>query len=97
MLAALIRVLGDFEFAEEACALALRKWGGSAGRPVAWLLTAARRRVHRNQIVEVTVAAAVGAALRTSDACRHDIHHKTRAEPGSPSRTTAVGRREEAR
>jgi RNA polymerase sigma-70 factor (ECF subfamily) len=47
MLAALIRVLGDFELAEEAlqdaCALALDAWGDSApGDPVAWLLTAAR-------------------------------------------------------
>ena len=47
MLAALIRVLGDFELAEDAlqdaCALALRKWGETApDDPVAWLLTAAR-------------------------------------------------------
>jgi RNA polymerase sigma-70 factor (ECF subfamily) len=47
MLAALIRVLGDFELAEdalqEACALALRKWGDAVpDDPVAWLLTAAR-------------------------------------------------------
>jgi RNA polymerase sigma-70 factor (ECF subfamily) len=47
MLAALIRVLGDFELAEDAlqdaCALALRKWGDMApDDPVAWLLTAAR-------------------------------------------------------
>jgi RNA polymerase sigma-70 factor (ECF subfamily) len=47
MLAALIRVLGDFELAEEAlqdaCALALDAWGDSApDDPVAWLLTAAR-------------------------------------------------------
>jgi RNA polymerase sigma-70 factor (ECF subfamily) len=47
MLAALIRVLGDFELAEDAlqdaCALALRKWGDTApDDPMAWLLTAAR-------------------------------------------------------
>lgn len=47
MLAALIRVLGDFELAEDAlqdaCALALRAWGDPApDDPVAWLLTAAR-------------------------------------------------------
>ncbi|SEP53302.1 RNA polymerase sigma factor [Amycolatopsis saalfeldensis] len=47
MLAALIRVLGDFELAEDAlqdaCALALRKWGDIVpDDPVAWLLTAAR-------------------------------------------------------
>jgi RNA polymerase sigma factor (sigma-70 family) len=47
MLAALIRVLGDFELAEDAlqdaCALALRKWGDAVpDDPVAWLLTAAR-------------------------------------------------------
>jgi RNA polymerase sigma factor (sigma-70 family) len=47
MLAALIRVLGDFELAEDAlqdaCALALRKWRDTVpDDPVAWLLTAAR-------------------------------------------------------
>jgi RNA polymerase sigma-70 factor (ECF subfamily) len=47
MLAALIRVLGDFELAEDAlqdaCALALGKWGDQApDDPVAWLLTTAR-------------------------------------------------------
>ena len=47
MLAALIRVLGDFELAEDAlqdaCALALGKWGDAVpDDPVAWLLTAAR-------------------------------------------------------
>jgi RNA polymerase sigma factor (sigma-70 family) len=47
MLAALIRVLGDFELAEDAlqdaCTLALRKWGDMVpDDPVAWLLTAAR-------------------------------------------------------
>ncbi|MEW2465049.1 DUF6596 domain-containing protein [Streptomyces sp. NPDC046994] len=49
MLAALIRVLGDFELAEDAlqdaCALALGSWDESApDDPVAWLLTAARNR-----------------------------------------------------
>ncbi|MFJ8727811.1 RNA polymerase sigma factor [Streptomyces sp. NPDC004166] len=49
MLAALIRVLGDFELAEDAlqdaCALALGTWGESPpDDPVAWLLTAARNR-----------------------------------------------------
>ncbi|TNC18879.1 RNA polymerase sigma factor [Amycolatopsis alkalitolerans] len=47
MLAALIRVLGDFELAEDAlqdaCTLALRGWGEPVpDDPVAWLLTAAR-------------------------------------------------------
>ncbi|MBB1158629.1 RNA polymerase sigma factor [Amycolatopsis dendrobii] len=47
MLAALVRVLGDFELAEDAlqdaCALALRNWGDEPpDDPVAWLLTAAR-------------------------------------------------------
>lgn len=47
MLAALIRVLGDFELAEDAlqdaCALALRKWSDETpDDPMAWLLTAAR-------------------------------------------------------
>ncbi|NYH90379.1 RNA polymerase sigma-70 factor (ECF subfamily) [Actinopolymorpha rutila] len=47
MLAALIRVLGDFELAEEAlqdaCTVALRTWGEPPpDDPVAWLLTAAR-------------------------------------------------------
>jgi RNA polymerase sigma factor (sigma-70 family) len=49
MLAALVRVLGDFELAEDAlqdaCALALTRWGGAVpDDPVAWLLTAARNR-----------------------------------------------------
>ncbi|WP_410575179.1 RNA polymerase sigma factor [Amycolatopsis sp. cmx-4-61] len=47
MLAALVRVLGDFELAEDAlqdaCALALRSWDDRPpDDPVAWLLTAAR-------------------------------------------------------
>jgi RNA polymerase sigma factor (sigma-70 family) len=59
MLAALIRVLGDFELAEDAlqdaCALALHKWGDVVpGDPVAWLLTAARNsaidRLRRAQV-----------------------------------------------
>ncbi|WP_406641336.1 RNA polymerase sigma factor [Amycolatopsis sp. WGS_07] len=61
MLAALVRVLGDFELAEDAlqdaCALALRTWGDEPpDDPVAWLLTAARnsaidrlRRARRGQ------------------------------------------------
>ncbi|WP_409183041.1 RNA polymerase sigma factor [Amycolatopsis sp. VS8301801F10] len=61
MLAALVRVLGDFELAEDAlqdaCALALRGWGDEPpDDPVAWLLTAARnsaidrlRRARRGQ------------------------------------------------
>jgi RNA polymerase sigma-70 factor (ECF subfamily) len=49
MLAALIRIVGDFELAEDAlqdaCALALRKWGDIVpDDPVAWLLTASRNR-----------------------------------------------------
>ncbi|GAA3796071.1 RNA polymerase sigma factor [Amycolatopsis tucumanensis] len=49
MLAALVRVLGDFELAEDAlqdaCALALRAWRDEVpDDPVAWLLTAARNR-----------------------------------------------------
>ncbi|OXM75265.1 RNA polymerase subunit sigma-24 [Amycolatopsis sp. KNN50.9b] len=49
MLAALVRVLGDFELAEDAlqdaCALALRAWRETVpGDPVAWLLTTARNR-----------------------------------------------------
>jgi RNA polymerase sigma factor (sigma-70 family) len=59
MLAALIRALGDFELAEDAlqdaCALALRKWGDTVpDDPVAWLLTTARNsaidRLRRNQV-----------------------------------------------
>jgi RNA polymerase sigma factor (sigma-70 family) len=47
MLAALLRALGDFELVEDAlqdaCALALRRWGEAVpDDPVAWLLTVAR-------------------------------------------------------
>lgn len=48
MLAALVRVLGDFELAEDvlqdACATALRRWGDdrTPDDPMAWLLTVAR-------------------------------------------------------
>jgi RNA polymerase sigma factor (sigma-70 family) len=46
MLAALVRVLGDFELAEDALqdatALALQHWDDVPDDPVAWLLTAAR-------------------------------------------------------
>jgi len=47
MLAALVRALGDFELAEDAlqdaCAMALRRWGDLVpDDPVAWLLTVAR-------------------------------------------------------
>jgi RNA polymerase sigma factor (sigma-70 family) len=49
MLAALVRVLRDFELAEDvlqdACTLALDRWAGAApDDPVAWLLTVARNR-----------------------------------------------------
>jgi RNA polymerase sigma factor (sigma-70 family) len=49
MLAALVRVLGDVELAEDAlqdaCALALSRWTATVpDDPVAWLLTAARNR-----------------------------------------------------
>lgn len=49
MLAALVRVLGDFELAEDslqdACATALGRWRGTVpDDPVAWLLTVARNR-----------------------------------------------------
>ncbi len=48
MLAALVRVLRDFELAEDAlqdaCALALRRWDDVPADPVAWLLTTARNR-----------------------------------------------------
>jgi RNA polymerase sigma factor (sigma-70 family) len=69
MLAALIRVLGDFELAEdalqEACALALRKWGDiGPDDPVAWLLTAARNsaidRLRRAQVSREKLAQLAG-------------------------------------
>jgi RNA polymerase sigma factor (sigma-70 family) len=48
MLAALVRVLGDLELAEDslqdACAQALRSWTVVPGDPMAWLLTVARNR-----------------------------------------------------
>jgi RNA polymerase sigma-70 factor (ECF subfamily) len=48
MLAALVRVLGDLELAEDclqdACAQALRSWSEVPRDPVAWLLTVARNR-----------------------------------------------------
>ncbi|MBP2323027.1 RNA polymerase sigma-70 factor (ECF subfamily) [Kibdelosporangium banguiense] len=48
MLAALVRVLGDMELAEDslqdACAQALRSWSEVPRDPVAWLLTVARNR-----------------------------------------------------
>ncbi|WP_236790309.1 RNA polymerase sigma factor [Amycolatopsis sp. GM8] len=65
MLAALIRVLGDFELAEDAlqdaCALALRNWTGRVpDDPVAWLLTAARNsaidRLRRNRLGQEKLA-----------------------------------------
>ncbi|GGS49030.1 RNA polymerase subunit sigma-24 [Actinokineospora fastidiosa] len=51
MLAALVRVLGDIELAEDAlqdaCATALRRWSdGPPDDPVAWLLTVARNRAY---------------------------------------------------
>jgi RNA polymerase sigma factor (sigma-70 family) len=69
MLAALIRVLGDFELAEDAlqdaCALALRKWGDiGPDDPVAWLLTAARNsaidRLRRAQVSRDKLAQLAG-------------------------------------
>ncbi|MCI2422644.1 sigma-70 family RNA polymerase sigma factor [Saccharopolyspora sp. K220] len=70
MLAALIRVLGDFELAEDAlqdaCALALRTWGEPVpDDPVAWLLTTARNsaidrlrraRLGREKLAQLSVA-----------------------------------------
>lgn len=70
MLAALIRVLGDFELAEDAlqdaCALALRTWGEPVpDDPMAWLLTAARNcaidrlrraRLGREKLAQLSVA-----------------------------------------
>ncbi|TCO65871.1 RNA polymerase sigma factor [Actinocrispum wychmicini] len=48
MLAALVRVLGDMELAEDAlqdaCAQALRTWSTPPADPIAWLLTVARNR-----------------------------------------------------
>lgn len=59
MLAALVRVLSDFELAEDAlqdaCAIALRRWDDTTpDDPVAWLLTVARNqaldRIRRAQV-----------------------------------------------
>jgi RNA polymerase sigma factor (sigma-70 family) len=69
MLAALIRVLGDFELAEDAlqdaCTLALRKWRDiGPDDPVAWLLTAARNsaidRLRRAQVSRDKLAQLAG-------------------------------------
>jgi len=69
MLAALIRVLGDFELAEDAlqdaCALALRKWGDiGPDDPVAWLLTTARNsaidRLRRARVSQEKLAQLAG-------------------------------------
>lgn len=50
MLAALMRVLGDMELAEDslqdACAQALRTWSSVPDDPLAWLLTVARNRAY---------------------------------------------------
>ncbi|MGW7537931.1 RNA polymerase sigma factor [Amycolatopsis sp. NPDC054798] len=79
MLAALVRVLGDFELAEDAlqdaCALALRNWGGEPpDDPVAWLLTAARnsaidrlRRARRGQEKLAQLAEQPEAAMEPSE------------------------------
>jgi RNA polymerase sigma-70 factor (ECF subfamily) len=72
MLAALIRVLGGFELAEDAlqdaCALALRKWVDTVpDDPVAWLLTAARNcaidRIRRARLGREKLAQ-IGGTLR---------------------------------
>ncbi|MFB9833824.1 RNA polymerase sigma factor [Actinoallomurus acaciae] len=77
MLAALIRVLGDFELAEDAlqdaCALALRKWGDTVpDDPVAWLLTAARNsaidRLRRAQVGREKFARLAGPPGAVSEA-----------------------------
>jgi RNA polymerase sigma factor (sigma-70 family) len=74
MLAALVRVLGDFELAEdalqEACALALRRWPQTRvpDDPVAWLLLAARNRaidrLRRGRMAQVKQAQAWAGQLR---------------------------------
>jgi len=82
MLAALIRALGDFELAEDAlqdaCALALRKWGDTApDDPIAWLLTAARNgaidrlrrtRIGREKLAQVSAQAEVVTTMTEFDA-----------------------------
>jgi RNA polymerase sigma-70 factor (ECF subfamily) len=74
MLAALIRVLGEFELAEDAlqdaCALALRKWADTVpDDPVAWLLTAARNsaidRLRRARLGREKLAQLGGQAVTT--------------------------------
>lgn len=71
MLAALLRVVGDFELVEDAlhdaCAKALRAWGDTVpDDPVAWLLTAARNsaidRLRRAAAGRAKLAAAAGAS-----------------------------------
>jgi RNA polymerase sigma-70 factor (ECF subfamily) len=82
MLAALIRALGDFELAEDAlqdaCTLALRKWGDTApDDPVAWLLTAARNsaidrlrrvRVGQEKLAELTQRPGMVSTMNDVDA-----------------------------
>ncbi|HVW43515.1 MAG TPA: sigma-70 family RNA polymerase sigma factor [Amycolatopsis sp.] len=71
MLAALVRLLGDFELAEDAlqdaCALALRRWPGDVpADPVAWLLTTARNRaIDRLRRARLAVAKEVPAETAT--------------------------------
>jgi RNA polymerase sigma factor (sigma-70 family) len=74
MLAALVRVLGDFELAEdalqEACAVALRRWPQTQvpDDPIAWLLLAARNRaidrLRRARMAQVKQAEAWAGQLR---------------------------------
>lgn len=68
MLAALMRVLGDMELAEDslqdACAQALRTWSSVPDDPFAWLLTVARNRAydrlrHASRSPKITPAAEV--------------------------------------
>ncbi len=71
MLAALVRVLRDFELAEDAlqdaCALALRRWDPVPADPVAWLLTTARNRaVDRLRRARVGARKEVEAAVPTA-------------------------------
>lgn len=70
MLAALVRVLGDFELAEDAlqdaCATALRRWDPTVpDDPVAWLLTVARNgAIDRLRRARMAVAKEVDAEER---------------------------------